>query len=55
MSVVFRIAVEILFVQIIELILKEYGTQLSEQQYEKINNYLERANQQTSQQQILVH
>ena len=39
-------------VQIIELILKEYGTQLSEQQYEKIHNYLERANQQTSQQQI---
>ncbi len=38
-------------VQIIELILKEFGTQLSEQQYEKINNYLERANQQTSQQQ----
>ena len=27
-------------VQIIELILKEYGTQLSEQQYEKIHNYL---------------
>jgi uncharacterized protein YneF (UPF0154 family) len=39
-------------VQIIELILKEYGTKLSELQYEKINNYLERANQQTSQQQI---
>ncbi len=42
-------------VQIIELILKEFGTQLSEQQYEKINNYLERANQQTSQQQVNQH
>ena len=38
-------------VQIIELILKEFGTQLSDTQYEKINDYLERATQQTSNQQ----
>jgi curved DNA-binding protein CbpA len=38
-------------VQIIELILKEFGTQLSDSQYNKINEYLERANQQTHQQQ----
>jgi curved DNA-binding protein CbpA len=38
-------------VQIIELILNEFGTQLSEQQHEKINGYLERATQQTSVQQ----
>ena len=44
-------------VQIIELILKEFGTQLSDNQYEKINDYLERAthftnNQQQQQKQI---
>ncbi len=38
-------------VQIIELILKEFGTQLSDSQYNKINEYLERANQQTHHQQ----
>jgi len=38
-------------VQMIELILKEFGTQLTDQQYNKINDYLERANQQTYQQQ----
>jgi predicted ribonuclease YlaK len=39
----------------IELILKEYGTQLSDQQYEKINNYLERVNKQTHQNQQVVY
>ena len=38
-------------VQMIELILKEFGTNLTEQQYNKINEYLERATQQTHQQQ----
>ncbi len=48
-------------VQMIELILKEFGTQLTDQQYNKINDYLERANQQTYQQQnhhqkqIMIH
>jgi len=42
-------------VQMIELILKEYGTQLSDQQYEKINNYLERVNKQTHQNQQVVY
>jgi hypothetical protein len=42
-------------VQIIELILKEFGTQLSDTQYEKINDYLERATQQTSNQQQQQH
>ncbi len=40
-------------VQIIELILKEVGTQLSDVQYQKINEYLERANQQTANTQIV--
>ncbi len=39
-------------VQMIDLILKEYGTQLTDQQYNKINEYLERATNQTQQQQI---
>jgi curved DNA-binding protein CbpA len=38
-------------VQIIELILNEFGTQLTDQQHEKINGYLERVTQQTSEQQ----
>ncbi len=38
-------------VQIIELILKEFGTQLSDNQYEKINDYLEKATHQTNNQQ----
>ena len=38
-------------VQMIELILKEFGTQLSQLQYNKINNYLENVSQQASQQQ----
>jgi hypothetical protein len=38
-------------VQIIELILKEFGTQLSDNQYEKINDYLEKATYQTNNQQ----
>ena len=38
-------------VQIIELILNEFGTQLTDQQQEKINGYLERATHQTSIQQ----
>jgi curved DNA-binding protein CbpA len=42
-------------VQIIELILKEFGTQLSDSQYNKINEYLERANYQTHQQQLQQH
>ena len=48
-------------VQMIELILKEFGTQLTDQQYNKINDYLERANQQTyhqqnhHQKQIMIH
>jgi hypothetical protein len=48
-------------VQMIELILKEFGTQLTDQQYNKINDYLDRANQQTYQQQnhhqkqIIIH
>jgi hypothetical protein len=40
-------------VQIIELILKEVGPQISDVQYQKINEYLERANQQTANTQIV--
>lgn len=55
-------------VQMIDLILKEYGTELSDNQYNKINEYLERATKQTQiqyqtqhqqqhqhQQQMMVH
>jgi hypothetical protein len=42
-------------IQMIELILKEYGTQLSDVQYEKINSYLERVNKQTHDQQTQDH
>lgn len=40
-------------VQIIELILKEVGSQISDVQYQKINEYLERANKQTANTQIV--
>ncbi len=40
-------------VQIIDLILKEVGHQLSDVQYQKINEYLERANHQTAKNQIV--
>ena len=42
-------------VQMIELILKEFGGNLTEQQYNKINEYLERATRQTHQQQQQHH